>query len=266
MIARHRGIGVPAWCVLAVIGAILVSACGAAAERGGDASGGTAVVMPRPLSDDEAARLAQAGYLNLQAGGARFEAHSAFLVGEPRETVSLVGELDWVRHAGRAMVQATGIDAGVTEVYWEDGVVLERRPAMDAIIAGQGGPAEPWIARPAEPETRQLDRLLTLSVALAMEQPDNALLIQQTEGSGYVRHDRLRNTSVEVLRYGTRNLHWLDRADGRLLRFEGNSSTGNAPTIIDLLEHGPVDLVRPPDADVVPIAAVAELYGVATGN
>jgi len=246
----------------ALVGVLaLVAACG-----GGGSPATTVPTGPQPLNDDQAARLAQSGFLNAQSGGARFEANSAFLVGEPRETVSLVGEVDWKRHVGRALVRTNGADASLTEVYWERDVLLERRPAMDVLVAARGGPEQAWIARSPDPSGRQVDRLVALVMALASEQPDNALLIQQTEGSSFIRADELRGAPVEVLRYGTRNLHWLAAADGNLMRFEGNSAGGTAPTIIDLIERGPVDIPAPPPVDVVAATDMAELYQAFVGR
>lgn len=241
----------------------VLAACGGADS---DATS-TTVPGPAPLTDDQAARLAQSGFANLQSGGAMFEAYSAFLVGEPRETVSMYGEVDWAGHTGRAIVRSEGgRDASVTEVYWTKDTVFERRPAMDALVEARGGPAQAWIARPAEPATRQLDRLIGLVAVLASEQADNALLIQQTEGSAFLRDDVLRDTPVEVLRYGTRNMHWLSQTDGLLMRFEGNSAGGTAPTIIDILERRVVELEPPPDADVVLAASLGELYDAFAGG
>lgn len=220
---------------------------------------------PRPLSQLQAERMAQAGYLNLRFGGARFEANSAFLGPGESETLVLVGEIDWKNHVGRAVVRGDGMDASLAEVVWGETFVLERRPAMDALIAGRGGPSQPWISRRPEPSTRQLDRLLAIVLGLAMEQPDNAILIQQSDGSAFVRADEIRGTAVEVLRYGTRNLYWLDSSDGRMLRFEGNSAAGNAPTIVDFLSHEEVTIPRPADADVVTVDSIAEIYNAYLG-
>lgn len=248
---------------LAAVVLVVLAACGGGQS---DATS-TTVPGPAPLTDDQAARLAQSGFANLQSGGAVFEAYSAFLVGEPRETVSMYGEVDWAGHTGRVIVRSEGgRDASVAEVYWTKDTVFERRPAMDVLVEARGGPAQAWIARPAEPSTRQLDRLIGLVAVLASEQPDNALLIQQTEGSSYLRDDVLRDTPVEVLRYGTRNMHWLSQTDGLLMRFEGNSAGGTAPTIIDILERRAVEVPAPPEADVVLAASLGELYEAFAGG
>ena len=221
---------------------------------------------PTPLTNDQATRLAQAGYQNLLAAGAEFEANSAFLGVQPTETVRLIGVIDWENHIGRAVVSGTGPTTGLTEVYWDETTVLERWPGMDGLVSSLGGPDQPWVARSPEPATRQIDRLLALVVGLAIEQPENAILLQQTEGSAFMRTDTLRDRDVEVLRYGMRNLYWLAVDDGSMLRFEGNSASGSAPTVIDFLRLGPVDVPRPAAADVVPVSAIPEIYAAFTGG
>ena len=243
-----------AWLVACIT---MIGACG---------SDDTSVSEPSPLTNDQAARLAQAGYSNLLAGGAEFEANSAFLGVQPSETVRLVGVVDWENHVGRAMVSSTGANAGLTEVYWNETTVLERWPGMDDLVSSLGGPNQPWVARPPEPATKQIDRLLAILIGLALEQPENAILLQQTEGSAFLRDDVLRGQDAEVLRYGTRNVYWLATDDGTMLRFEGNSSGGNAPTVIDFLELGPVDVPRPVAKDVVPASAIPEIYSTFAGG
>lgn len=243
--------------VILILFAIIVACTNGDGAQNGD---------PTPLTNDQATRLAQAGYQNLLAAGAEFEANSAFLGVQPSETVRLIGVIDWENHIGRAVVSGTGPTAGLTEVYWDETTVLERWPGMDGLVSSLGGPGQPWIARSPEPDSRQIDRLLALVVGLAIEQPENAILLQQTEGSAFMRNDRLRDRDVEVLRYGTRNLYWLAVDDGSMLRFEGNSASGSAPTVIDFLRLGSVDVPRPAETDIVAASAIPEIYSAFTGG
>lgn len=221
---------------------------------------------PQPLSRVQSERLAQAAFSNMQSGGAKFEANSAFLGVDDNIALTLVGEVDWTNHVGRAVVRGGGPDAGLTEVYWEESFVLERRPAVDQIVASRGGPATPWIMRQPEPQVRQLDRMLGILIGLAAEQPDNAVLLQQDEMNVFVRPDELRGSSVEVLRFGERSLYWLDADDGTMLRFEGNSAGGNAPTIVDFLKQGRVEIPRPAPTDVISRESISEIYDAFAGS
>lgn len=242
---------------LVVALALLVTACGGSSSPSSTS---------RPLTSDEAGRLASTLYANHLGAGASFSAHSAFLAVTPQQSLDLQGEMDWTDHVGRAYVSGNGPNAGLTEVIWDSTTIYERRPGLDPLIAGLGGPASPWIARPPEPQKRQLDRLLAIITGLAAEQAENATLIQQTEGSSYLRPDTLRETSVDVMRYGTRNIYWVQSESDRMLRFEGNSEGGTTPTIVDLLERHAVTLTVPPPQYVVAVASIRTLYDAATSG
>lgn len=234
---------------------LVLIACGEDAPKG-----------PQPLSRVQSERLAQAAFLNMQSGGAQFEVNSAFLGIGGNVELRLVGEVDWTKHVGRAFVRGGGPDEGLTEVYWEESFVLERRPTMDQLVAARGGPTTPWIMRQPQPSVRQLDRMLAIIVGLAAEQPDNAILLQQDEANVFVSPDILRGSPVEVLRFGKRNLYWLDSNDGTMLRFEGNSAAGNAPTLVDFLTRGAVEISGPPATDIVGRESIAEIYDAFIGG
>jgi hypothetical protein len=241
---------------------VLIFAASALASCGG--TNGPA--EPKPLTPQQSERLSQAGYTNYLAKGAEFEANSAFLVPGGTESLTMAGTIDWENHRGRALVRGEGKDAGITEVYWEEKFILERRPGLDTVISSMGGPPTAWIARTPDPAARQLDRLVGLIVGMATEQPDNAVLIQQKEDAAFLRDDELRGTKVEVLRYSNRNIYWLDASDGSMLRFEGNSVGGNAPVVIDVLSRKDVDPARPNADDVVPAEQISEIYSGLMGN
>lgn len=217
-----------------------------------------------PLTFDEAARLADVQFDNLDAGGALFEVASSFLT--TGETLTMRGEVDWVAHTGRALVSANGTDTNVAEVYWTEDVVLERIPQLTDLLAARGSPGIEWVARPPETATRQLDRAIALLVALASETRSNPVLLQQEEGSAFLRFDVLRETDVEVLRFGMRNRYWLDVESGDMLRFDGDAEAGGAPIVIDVLDRGPRSIPAPDPATVVDVTVVDELYPAFVGS
>ena len=155
------------------------------------------------------------------------------------ETISLEGVVDWSMARGRASVQGYSDERGqVVEIAWTVDAVAELRPALaDALIA-RGDPPDAFVLRPIDIDNQPLDRLIALVSGLAIAQPDNAQLIVQNPGAGFVRADTLRGVDVEVLRYSSRTILWIEPASGRLLRFEGTSSTGEAPVVVDLFDVG----------------------------
>ena len=85
-----------------------------------------------------------AGCLRHDRAVERLSASAAARVGEPVLAVRdwihfrLEGVIDWKHHIGHAVAVAKGAEDGITEVYWTDQMVLERRPAADALLTGMG--------------------------------------------------------------------------------------------------------------------------------
>ena len=219
----------------------------------------------RPLTDNEATRLAQTRNRNYLSGGARFEATSAFLGIANPETITLTGVIDWAKHAGRATVKSS-VGTDVVEVYFEEKFLLERRLGFDTISPALGGPSAPWFVRLPEPSTRQLDRLLGIIMSLATEQPENALLLQQTPGTSYLRNDLIFGKTADVLRFGERSIYWLKTDTDELLRFESDAETGNAPVLVDILESGSFTAEAPKKSDVVSPQQFPEIYAQIQGG
>jgi hypothetical protein len=213
----------------------------------------------RQLNATEAALLAEALYGNFEAGGADFEAVAA--AGPGQDSFSLRGQVDWTGLRGIADVQGGAGDAPITAVIWDTATVGERRPQLDVALLGLVSEGEtPVIVRPPQKDTRRLDQVIAVITGLAAPQRDNAQLIAQTEGSAFLREDSLRGRDVLVLRYGKRNVYWLDAATGGMLRFEGTDASGRYPLLIDLLERGPRTVEVPPGAAAISVDEVAELY------
>jgi hypothetical protein len=115
------------------------------------------------------------------------------------------------------------------------------------------------VVRPPD-MNRRLDQVIAVIMGLASRRADNAALIAQEPGSAFLRDDTLRDVPVVVLRYGTRNIYWLDAATGDMLRFEGTNQQGNLPTLVDLLELGETSVELPPESARVPVDLVREEY------
>jgi hypothetical protein len=233
---------------------LVLASAGAVAACGGDdePSNNTG------LSNEQTGRMSRILNDNLARQGATF---TMLLTQLPaNDTVQLVGEIDWVAHTGHATVSATGSETGVTEVYWNDTTVFERRPGLIEKLNRLGGAAPTWVSRPPDLTGRLLDIGLATLTALASESRDNPLLIAQTVGSKFVGTDTVNGVEVEVLQYGTATTYALALDDGRLVRFEADNDAGTRPIRVDLNTFGPQTVVVPVPPDVVDVAAVDDLY------
>lgn len=210
----------------------------------------------RPLSFEEATALADLLYRNYEGGGGVFVVSTLTRPGGDQLTLS--GEVDWVTHTGWADVTTTAQDATIVGVRWDATHVLERRPALDGLLAGLGYSDATLISRAPDTE-RRIDQVIAIVTGLAAEIRDNAQLIMQTEGSAFLRTDTLRGRPATVVRYGTRNIYWFDAETGDMLRLEATTKDGTLPTVVDILQHGPVTL---PDvgSGVVDATDIGELY------
>lgn len=208
------------------------------------------------MTPEEASRLAETMFLNHREEKATFEV--ATLVETGGQRLGLVGTVDWSTPSGVARVTVDGGTGVLAAVAWGSNTVAERRPVHDGLLAGLGLPQGAWIARPID-QRRRIDQVIGVVMGLATTRPENAVLIQQKEGSSFLRRDTLRGTEVEVVRYGERSIYWIDPLNGRMLRFEGNNTAGTLPIIVDFRQEG-AGLVTPPSAeDVVSVGANPDL-------
>ena len=237
--------------------AVVLAALVVPAGCGGDDEPGS---TERPLTDAEAAMLANVLFADLDAGGAEFTV--AVQVGTGA-TINLQGEIDWTTHRGYAQVSARGVETGVREVYWSDDAVLEARDDLAPLLERAGLAATPWVVRDPDPVGRQLDQVLAVVTGLAATQRDNPLLVAQEPGSAYLRDDTVRGIDAVVLRWGTRGTFWLDADDGRLLRFEGDNATRTRPVVVDLVAVRSVTIDGPPAELVTDVADIDDVYAAA---
>ena len=220
---------------------------------GGDGAPPTSAV----LTSEQAGRLASVLFDNLESQGASFSVSARTADGD---TMTLTGEVDWVGHAGRADVLATGDEDDLVEIVWTEDVILERRPALAAQLLDAENLAVDYVARAPSPATRTVDRLVAVLAALAGDTRDNPLLIAQAPGSASFGTATALGRETEVLRYGGENRYWLDVQTGELVRFEQPPSADRDTFVVDLVERGPQTVTLPPVDRTIAATDIADLY------
>jgi hypothetical protein len=220
--------------------------------------GSTKSETERPVNIDEASILAEVLWRNHEAGGAHFRlvAKSGTAEGD----IAIEGDIDWVKHLGYGRVAGGSQPHPVNEVWWDAHSVAEWRPSLENEVRKLIPTAmNPVLLRDPEQETRRLDQLLAIIVGLSASIPENAQLIFQKADTSFLRTDVLRNRPVLVFRYGKKTIYWIDEKEKTLLRFEGNTSTGKYPIIIDFQDFGTKVLSFPRAASVVKVSEHKEL-------
>lgn len=222
-----------------MLATVLTTGCGPTGETSADTAQGAT-----PLTVEQSVLLAETLVRTSEKGGAAFVA-----VSQDRttgRTISLEGEIDWTRLEGRATLDGYSDGFGpVSEVAWSRAGIAERRPDQLHLLVERDEAPDTFFLRRSDLRQSALDRLITLTVALAADQPEDAALLREQSDTALLRTDTLRGTDVLVLRFSTRAIYWVDRATGALLRFEGVDATGVNPIVIDLIELGPREVTMP---------------------
>ncbi|TDT16475.1 hypothetical protein BDK89_2065 [Ilumatobacter fluminis] len=212
----------------------------------------------REITDDEAARLAETLVTNRELGGADFQITSRLPNGD---TATLEGEVDWADLSGRGTVTTSAGPAAVAEVVWTETDVYERIPDLTDLAAQVGDDID-WVSRRPDPDGRDIDAMIEVLLGLSAQDVDNAVLIQQEPGTAHLRTDEVasQGVAVDVFRYGTGTILWLEQDGTTMWRFE--SLSNDRPLVADLFAHGERTIEIP---DAVPAESVAELYDAAVG-
>ena len=205
---------------------------GTPGASGASGTGGTASGSPRPVSEDEANRLAVMRFANYRTG---LHFHTTTNAG-----LSLVGDLDYHQHIGYAMA----VDAGQpSPVQWSATTLLAW--GLPAVTPDGEPPATLPAVRPrmrtVDATKSDLDALLTILLALGQDRPDNAALIRQ-DGATFVRTDVVAGVPVDVLQgprtsgAGTATsdalTYWVD-ATGHLRRVDVVLGRASVPVRVD---------------------------------
>lgn len=209
----------------AVIVTIVVTTTGGG---GGSTSNGKG---PRPVTSEEAERLASMFVKNFEAVGAAFDA----TVAVPQGVITLNGEVDFHTLTGYGEVSG-GNDRSYT-VEWDSAALLawpsSGRPTEPPATLPSAAPRE----RALSPSTSGVDTMFALLLGLGRSQPDDADQVRQ-DGAMWLRSATLDGKTVDVMQgpqtqgtgHGSSTAldFWVDQS-GDLLRVEtflgGSTST-----------------------------------------
>jgi hypothetical protein len=256
-------------CVLVLVSAV---SCGSSTPK--VASCGPLLPQGKPLTLAQAEVLAGVLTKNYDASGAVF---SVTVPASPQTTYSLNGSIDYTTgsKSPKGVAQATlritsngGKDSADSGLLWTKDEVIEELAGLTEAVAAKGRPGVKFVSRPLTTSSPQ-DVVLNLLLGTASEQRENPALIQQGTAQGdaaFLRTDTLRNTSVDVYRFGKKTIYWVGHEDGVLMRFEANLAIACGATVIDFLEHKPISIPGPKVSEVVLASEIPDVMKSLTGN
>lgn len=239
--AGRRTAGVVALAVAAVLVVALAVAgagFGLITLRSGDADepGAATSTGARPLTEEEANRLAVTRFRNHEAGARDV----TLTVPTPSGPVTLDGVVDFEKHVGYGVLTGGGSEA-VALVQWTlDSVILQPWPT------GTAAPVEPpkdgWQGRSLTGSGSSLDTALLIVLNLAGDRPENAQLLNQN-GAAWLRRATVDGEKVDVVRgpgtesagrtVESRTRFWLT-GDGTSVRVEVDLESAEEPVVVAL--------------------------------
>ncbi|WP_020636083.1 hypothetical protein [Amycolatopsis alba] len=134
---------------------------------------------PRPVTLDEAARLAMARYTTFQSSPVRVRVQAPMA----GNTVVVEGVVDYRRHRAVGSYEFAGSSAGL--VAWDDrGLAVAPGKKADPLVAA--GTMRPTEWSPRSFTTDPLDSALRLSMLMGQDRPDNAQVLAE-QGPQWLR-------------------------------------------------------------------------------
>ncbi|MCP2164834.1 hypothetical protein [Goodfellowiella coeruleoviolacea] len=224
----------PRW-VLGVIGVVAATAVGVATFL--IIGPGSAPTGPRPLTSDEANRLAMTRFRNYEAGG------RAVTITVPTTAGGLVitGSVDYRAQLGYGVVHGTGRDTSSDGlIQWSTSTVFVHPMANAPAEAPAAPPGSDWHHRPLQTSGSSLDSSLLIALSLGSDRPDNAELLRQN-GAAWVGSDQVADHQVDVMsgpaaagRPSTAGnvRYWID-SDGTTHRVQADVASEPQPVVID---------------------------------
>ena len=153
-----------------------------------------AATAARPLTEDEADRLAVTRFRNYQVTGVSFST----TVPSPQGPLPIEGYVDFRRHLGYAATELTA--AGTTQtgvLQWNLSTALTWLGAGNGTSPPATVPTGNGSPRTLSASNSSLDTVLLLLLNLGSDRPDNAQLLRQSDAR-WLRSDTVRGTTVDV--------------------------------------------------------------------
>ncbi len=250
----------PFLCALAIAGLLTGCRGSSAAETTAVAVGPTqapvgAVTTVDPRADDQG-RLTTAQALTLsrilvkneEAKGAIAEIVVPF---GSAATFTLRGPIDWAGDRGAFVLSGTRSDSVAVpdnQVFWDRGAVLTELDGLTKAMAEKGRPGVRFVSRALDPTKVALDQLISFVGSLAVDRPENPILLRQGD-TAFLGSQVIGGVTVDGYRYG-KTRYFVDPTTGLIRRVEAKFVRYDRPVVITLSGQA-AQTITLPTADAV---------------
>jgi hypothetical protein len=194
---------------------------------------------------------------NRADAGASFAATIPF---GPAATFTLTGDVDWVTYSANATLETTRSDGEAekpVKLFWQTGQLAQEVPGLEQALVAKGKPAAQYSARPINPKSSPLDRVIVLINSMSNARPENPILLRQRTDVAFGGSTDLNGVPHDKYRYGS-TTYWIDKsgATGKLVAAFKDFA---GPVEIVFSDKGPKTLKLPPPESVVAAESIADV-------
>ncbi len=190
------------------------------------------------LSLEQADILANALFRNFEDGAVELKVTRA--VANQTAGVTYTGSIDWSQ--GLALFDIEGDDQ-TTGIAWTPTVLVEKVPELTAELKNLTGDTVEWFFTPLNENNNRQAASAAYDIihTLGSNTPDNAVLIRQNPGAGFVSES---DTEV-ILAYSNSSVFTFDTETNLMNKFEFLDGAGNPIWTAEVIDRDAPDVVVP---------------------
>jgi hypothetical protein len=170
-------------------------------------------------------------------------------------TFTLTGPVDWTADRGAFVLSGTRSDDVAvpdSKVFWDRGAILTEPEGLAKAMEVKGRVGVQFASRALEPTKVALDQVISFVGSLAVDRPENPILLRQGD-TAYLGAKVIDGVTLDGYRFG-KTRYFVEPATGILRRVEARFARYQNAVVITLSGHGPQSITLP-KADLVVDAA-----------
>ena len=231
--------------------------CSGAKDAGPGSAPGTTQFAERKLTEEQRVTFSRLLQRNFEGKGAQLD------VRLPTSSVSMRVEMDWTTTTGHGVIDNNG---SPSEVYWTDAELLDGTvEGLTDEMKKLGRPDVRFVSRPLDPTYAIIDGVTSLLNALASEQRENPVALQDQD-IAYQGTRTVDGKTLDVYRFGRRVTYLVEPDTGLLAGVDATFASFNGVVEVRIRERGDQVVRGPKTAEVVLGTEIADVYKRLTGK